>query len=80
VGTIALRAAASSSKLEDHLSDQDADATLRRVIFWGRYAEIFTYDNGSHTFETFKPLNASLPPHEVSSPNQHLAPELGPEA
>ncbi len=31
-------------ELEDHLSEQDAEMTLRTVIDWGRYAELFDYD------------------------------------
>jgi NitT/TauT family transport system ATP-binding protein len=38
------------SELEDHLSAQDAETTLRTVINWGRYAELFTYDDKSRTF------------------------------
>jgi NitT/TauT family transport system ATP-binding protein len=32
------------SKLEDHLSDKEAERVLRTMIDWGRYAEIFAYD------------------------------------
>lgn len=32
------------SKLEDYLSDKEADRVLRTMIDWGRYAEIFAYD------------------------------------
>lgn len=32
------------SKLEDYLSEKEADRVLRTVIDWGRYAEIFAYD------------------------------------
>jgi NitT/TauT family transport system ATP-binding protein len=38
-------------ELEDHLNEADADRTLRVVIGWGRYAEIFTYDDASRSFE-----------------------------
>jgi NitT/TauT family transport system ATP-binding protein len=38
------------SELEDHLSAADADATLRTVIAWGRYAELFSYDDRTQTF------------------------------
>ena len=31
--------------LEDHLSHEDANMTLKSVIAWGRYAEIFSYDD-----------------------------------
>ncbi len=32
------------SKLEDYLSEKEADRVLRTIIDWGRYAEIFAYD------------------------------------
>jgi len=39
-----------SSELEDHLSAEDAETTLRTAISWGRYAEIFSYDDQSRVF------------------------------
>lgn len=36
--------------LQDHLNPHDADSTLRAVIGWGRYAELFTYDDRTQTF------------------------------
>lgn len=38
------------SELEDHLSAEDAEATFRTLIDWGRYAELFAYDDKSRTF------------------------------
>lgn len=32
------------SKLEDYLSEQEAERVLKTMIDWGRYAEIFAYD------------------------------------
>lgn len=32
------------SKLEDYLSEKEAERVLKTVIDWGRYAEIFAYD------------------------------------
>lgn len=32
------------SKLEDYLSEKEADRVLRTIIDWGRYAELFAYD------------------------------------
>ena len=32
------------SKLEDFLTEKEADRVLRTMIDWGRYAEIFAYD------------------------------------
>jgi len=34
-------------ELEDYLSDEEADRVLDLVINWGRYAEIFEYDDNS---------------------------------
>jgi NitT/TauT family transport system ATP-binding protein len=34
-------------ELEDHLSDEDAEETLDTVINWGRYGEVFSYDDNS---------------------------------
>ncbi|HEX7381766.1 MAG TPA: nitrate/sulfonate/bicarbonate ABC transporter ATP-binding protein [Nevskiaceae bacterium] len=38
------------SELEDYLSDSAADETLRAVTKWGRYAELFSYDDAAETF------------------------------
>ncbi|HUI20898.1 MAG TPA: nitrate/sulfonate/bicarbonate ABC transporter ATP-binding protein [Methylocella sp.] len=38
-------------ELEDHLSPRDASQTLTAIIDWGRYAEIFTYDQKHHKFK-----------------------------
>ena len=38
------------SELEDHLHSGDADKTLRAVTVWGRYAEIFSYDEEKRMF------------------------------
>ena len=37
-------------ELEDALSDQAARETLDSVINWGRYAEIFSYNDQTETF------------------------------
>jgi len=37
-------------ELEDHLNRNDADSTLRAIIGWGRYAELFSYDDRTRTF------------------------------
>jgi len=42
-------------ELEDHMSSEDADITLRAVIAWGRYAEAFAYDDDSGTFSLENP-------------------------
>lgn len=38
------------SELEDHLSSSDAERTLQTIIRWGRYSEIFTYDDEKRLF------------------------------
>ena len=42
-------------ELEDHMSTEDAELTLRAVIGWGRYAEAFAYDDDSGTFSLENP-------------------------
>ena len=37
-------------ELEDHMSPDYAEATLRAVISWGRYAELFGYDEEADQF------------------------------
>jgi NitT/TauT family transport system ATP-binding protein len=37
-------------ELQDHLHPADAETTLRVVIGWGRYAELFTYDDRTRSF------------------------------
>jgi len=37
-------------ELQDHLHGVDAEKTLRAAIGWGRYAELFTYDDRTRTF------------------------------
>jgi NitT/TauT family transport system ATP-binding protein len=42
-------------ELEDYLTDAAAEETLDAVIDWGRYAEIFAYDDDSQTFSLENP-------------------------
>jgi NitT/TauT family transport system ATP-binding protein len=37
-------------ELEDHLPEREADATLRTAIGWGRYAELYGYDDSAQMF------------------------------
>jgi NitT/TauT family transport system ATP-binding protein len=37
-------------ELEDHLTEGQAERTLRAVTAWGRYAELFGYDDKTQTF------------------------------
>jgi len=42
-------------ELEDHMSTEDAEQTLRSVTAWARYAEAFAYDDDSQTFSLENP-------------------------
>ena len=42
-------------ELEDHLSDAAAEETLNAVVDWGRYAEIFAYDDQAEMFSSEDP-------------------------
>jgi NitT/TauT family transport system ATP-binding protein len=42
-------------ELEDHMSEDYADRTLKAVITWGRYGEIFAYDETTETFSLENP-------------------------
>ena len=42
-------------ELEDHLTDAAAEETLDAVVDWGRYGEIFAYDDASQTFSLENP-------------------------
>lgn len=48
------------SYLEDHLSSEDARNTLKTAIAWGRYAEIFSYDDGKQIFGLENPTPSNL--------------------
>src|ERR1700728_1065839 len=42
-------------ELEDFMSEDDADKTLRAVVRWGRYAEAFAYDDENAMFSLENP-------------------------
>ncbi|WP_414041765.1 nitrate/sulfonate/bicarbonate ABC transporter ATP-binding protein [Acidithiobacillus sp. M4-SHS-6] len=42
-------------ELEDHLSEEDARRVLETAIFWGRYAEIFAYDDNARVLSLENP-------------------------
>jgi NitT/TauT family transport system ATP-binding protein len=42
-------------ELEDHMTAQAAEQTLRAVIGWGRYAKVFAYDDHTRTFRLETP-------------------------
>jgi NitT/TauT family transport system ATP-binding protein len=43
------------NELEDHMSEEEANDTLERLINWGRYAEVFAYDYDTETFRLEEP-------------------------
>ncbi len=43
-------------ELEDHMSEVYADETLRAVTHWGRYAEVFAYDEDRDLFSLDNPM------------------------
>ncbi len=42
-------------ELEDYMTSQSAEKTLRAVTSWGRYAEAFAYDDQTQTFSLENP-------------------------
>jgi NitT/TauT family transport system ATP-binding protein len=42
-------------ELEDHMTPEAAEHTLRAVTAWGRFAEVFAYDDDSGTFSLENP-------------------------
>ena len=44
-----------SDEIEDYMTAEAAEQTLRAVISWARYAEIFAYDDASATFSLENP-------------------------
>ncbi|MFN3743859.1 MAG: AAA-associated domain-containing protein [Hyphomicrobiaceae bacterium] len=44
-----------ADELEDHMAPEDAEQTLRAVISWGRYAEVFAYDDHTQMFSLENP-------------------------
>ena len=44
-----------SEELEDHMSEEQAEDTLRAIISWGRYAELFGYDEHIGQFNLENP-------------------------
>jgi len=43
------------NELEDYMSEEYADETLKTIVSWGRYAELFAYDEQSETFSLENP-------------------------
>jgi NitT/TauT family transport system ATP-binding protein len=44
-----------SDELEDYMTPEAADSTLRAVIAWGRYSELFAYDDEKARFSLENP-------------------------
>ena len=53
------------TELEDHLTQREAERTLRTVIAWGRFAELFAYDDPNHSFRAFIRTGLVEPPEPV---------------
>jgi NitT/TauT family transport system ATP-binding protein len=43
------------NELEDYMSEEYADETLKTIVSWGRYAELFAYDEQSENFSLENP-------------------------
>jgi NitT/TauT family transport system ATP-binding protein len=44
-----------SDELEDHMTPEAAEQTLRAAVGWGRYAEAYAYDDHGQTFSLENP-------------------------
>jgi NitT/TauT family transport system ATP-binding protein len=44
-----------AAQLEDHMTEEEADEALSAVTSWGRYAELFAYDDNSETYSLENP-------------------------
>ena len=42
-------------ELEDYMAENAAEQTLRTIISWGRYAEVFAYDDHRQAFSLENP-------------------------
>jgi NitT/TauT family transport system ATP-binding protein len=42
-------------ELEDYMAEDAAEQTLRALISWGRYAEVFAYDDNRQAFSLENP-------------------------
>ena len=54
-GTHTAPASRFRDELEDHMSEEFADQTLRAITSWGRYGEAFAYDEASGVFSLDNP-------------------------
>ena len=51
-----------SDELEDYMSPEAAEQTLRAVVDWGRYAEAFAYDDQMRMFSLENPIASNRQP------------------
>jgi NitT/TauT family transport system ATP-binding protein len=42
-------------ELEDHMSPESAEQSLRAIVSWARYAEVFAYDDETGMFSLENP-------------------------
>ena len=42
-------------ELEDYMSEDYAEETLKTIVSWGRYAELFAYDEQAELFSLENP-------------------------
>jgi NitT/TauT family transport system ATP-binding protein len=45
-----------TDELEDYMSEEAATQTLRTIVSWGRYGEVFAYDDHGQTFSLENPV------------------------
>ena len=43
------------NELEDYMSEHNADETIKTVVSWGRYAELFSYNEQAELFSLEDP-------------------------
>jgi NitT/TauT family transport system ATP-binding protein len=43
------------NELEDYMAEDQADETLKTIVSWGRYAELFAYDEQAELFSLENP-------------------------
>ncbi len=70
-------------ELEDYMSEDYADRTLRTVINLGRYGELFAYDENAQTFSYEEPRIGRVCPScrfGLSCSRPHSSPHFWPYA
>jgi NitT/TauT family transport system ATP-binding protein len=59
-------------ELEDHLTHRDAEKTLRAATAWGRYAELFAYDDKARVFVSGTEASGGASEQEATSPPRQV--------